>query len=592
MNTKKMKRFLSALCLCVILISSSGCEDWFDVNKNTDMPTVGTIDQLLPIIVFYSSQITYDHAEYGVYLNQALTTGAKSPTGNYGYKIGWDLLRMNRHPQWRRHFFDIGVNQQALMSLAEKQDVRNVQLIARTIGLYSTMRTTDDFGDMPRSEVYKSNTPAYDTQESIYEWMYKEVDDLINLYNNPEWTSHPGNKNITVKMDRIFAGDLAKWGVFTKAIKARLLLRKLPNWDNTPATCDKIIAAVDAALNDPAYQDVIYQYSGGTAEQNCPWGPSQPKLNIGWAQARENLFDQAIPSKFFLYGMLGGYTRENTYVATRGYALDPRAVKLMNPVIGKPMLYLENNIGMAVSEILADYPGLFGTQNPYTKNDGYIILFGKEELLFIKAEAQYWKGKKADAYASYLEAVNTNLERLNAIPAENASTIEKRNFERFMSVRFPGEADFTIAELMQQKYIAMYLQPEQWNDMRRYNYSSRTNGIRYNGEYVYTIKHCYNGGTTQQPSITHFQTEFSLTRPFNLYAPYWDIPECYGINARFSPNAWITRLNYDPETEDKYNIKELQRLGAYKNSEWLRKRMIWAYKNNDFVESSDNTAWN
>ena len=41
------------------------------------------------------------------------------------------------------------------------------------------------------------------------------------------------------------------------------------------------------------------------------------------------------------------------------------------------------------------------------------------------------------------------------------------------------------------------------------------------------------------------------------------------------PKAWINRINYDPETEEKYNKAELERLGAYKNYQWLRKPMIW-----------------
>ena len=41
-------------------------------------------------------------------------------------------------------------------------------------------------------------------------------------------------------------------------------------------------------------------------------------------------------------------------------------------------------------------------------------------------------------------------------------------------------------------------------------------------------------------------------------------------------NAWVQRINYDPKTEVKYNIMELQRLGAYNNHEWLRKPMNWA----------------
>jgi hypothetical protein len=99
----------------------------------------------------------------------------------------------------------------------------------------------------------------------------------------------------------------------------------------------------------------------------------------------------------------------------------------------------------------------------------------------------------------------------------------------------------------------MFLQPEQWNDMRRYNYSSDKdgNGITYDGTVIYP----------------------GLKRPYNLYEPYW-----WGEkNADgTTKQVWIQRLNYDPETEEKYNKGELERLGAFRNSAWLKKPMIWA----------------
>jgi hypothetical protein len=49
------------------------------------------------------------------------------------------------------------------------------------------------------------------------------------------------------------------------------------------------------------------------------------------------------------------------------------------------------------------------------------------------------------------------------------------------------------------------------------------------------------------------------------------MPEITGTDQQ-----WVQRLNADPETEEKYNRPELERLGAYKNPEWLKKRMIWA----------------
>ena len=587
---KNLKLYIIA-SLTIIALSFTSCSDFFDINIDKDTPAEVNPDQLLPVVVFYSSQLCYDHAEYGVYLSQALTTGGRSQTGAYAYKSGWELLSMNRHPQWRRHYYDIGVNANAMIKAAEEIDSKNYILIGRTIILASTLFTTDAFGDMPRSLVYQSNSPAYDTQESVYEWMNNEVDDLLKLYDDPEWINYKNNKIISKAQDRLFGGDLNKWRAYTKALKARLLLRMIPNWKNTTENCQKIIDAADAALNDPAYVDALYHYDGGTTEKNCPWGPAQPKLNLGWAQARENLLSDAIPSKFFAYGLLSVYASPRT---TIGYALDPRAEQLMSARIDdksvKTIRYIENNIGMPTSMKITYYPDLYALEgnNPYTRNNGYIMLMSKEELLFIKAEAQYWKKDKDGAYNTTVEAVRTNMTRVGV---KMTDVTVKGWVDRFFAIRLPGATTFTIADLMQQKYVAMYLQPEQWTDVRRYNYSSKTNGITYDGAFVYHVTKIHDGTRNVNPS--NFTQEYSLTRPFNLYAAYWvDKTDNFGVNAKLSPNAWITRLNYDPETEDKYNRKELERLGAYKNPEWLRKRMIWAYKNNDFVISADpNIEW-
>lgn len=214
------------------------------------------------------------------------------------------------------------------------------------------------------------------------------------------------------------------------------------------------------------------------------------------------------------------------------------------------------------------------------------MLMSQEELMFMKAEAQYWKGEKTAAYNTTKEAVKKNMERIGV----TTDTPQKLTYyNKFFEIKLPGEALFTIADLMQQKYVAMYMQPELWTDVRRYNYSSKTNGIAYDGVYVYTVTNCHDG--TNGVAVSNYKLEYSLTRPYNLYEPYWNTAESFGIGAKFSPNAWITRLNYDPETEDKYNRKELERLGAYKNPEWLKKRMIWAYKNNDKVSAADPTEW-
>lgn len=624
------------ISLFVVLSSMTSCENWLDVNTSPDNPTTVTVDQILPVVVFYTSQLEYDHAEYGAYLSQCLTTGGRSQTGSYAYKQGWDFLTMNRHPQWRRHYYDLGVNIFEMTNVAKKIESRNFALIGRTIRLYSTLMTTDAFGDMPMRESYghieslrefwdadfyddrSTLQPIYDSQEDIYDWMLREVDDLIKLYEDPAWVECPTNMRIDKKMDRIYAGDLGKWKAFTKALKARILLRKLPNWDNNIEACNQIIAAVDDCLNDPNWEEPRYVYSAdGSGEKNCPWGPMQPIIN-GW-ESRGNLLTDAIPSRFFGQYLLGMYTDlPSNRVEVAGLSLDPRASRMMSPRGGADnngntqsatFRYLDNNKGMDISMKAILYPDLYGTTdpivtNPFTRDNGYIAIYTLEELLFIKAEAQYWlavnQGQKIknEAYITTLEAVQASMTRYGVEPANSAddASLEAKRHAWFLEIRLPSAEDFTIADLMQQKYVAMYLQSQQWVDFRRYNQSSETNGITYDGVFVYTVTKVhdekaiigFNPNKFKKDPSQYFTAKKSLTRPFNLYEAYWTTAVNYGNDFIFSPNAWVQRLNYDPETEDKYNVNQLIKLGAYKNSEWLRKRMVWAY----FAKPTDNPEAN
>ena len=591
----------------------TSCEGFLDVNTTKDSPITTSVDQVLPVATFYASQICYDHAEYGVYLSQALTTGGKSQTGSYPYSQGWEFLGVNRHPMWRRHFYDLGANIKKMNEIAEEKGNRNAILIGRTVMLMSTMLTTDAFGDMPRSQVYQAASPKYDSQQEVYDWMFAEAEELIKLYNDPEWVDCPTNLPISQKMDRIYAGDMAKWELFCKAIQARLWLRKLPNWDNTTANCNKIIAMVDEVLNDANWEEPRYYYPGGVTESNCPWGPYAPKIN-SW-ESRDNRLASSIPTTFFLHGILGGI--DGRFMPNRGYALDPRANKIMEQRASEkslPMLHLESNIGMDISKKITNYPDLFASTsltNPYTQNTGYIALITQEELMFIKAEAQYWAGDINGAYNTTVAATKFNMERyaLHEVDILSGSlgTNIKNWYNRFFEIKLPGADKFTIADLMQQKYVAMYLQPEQWTDMRRYNYSSPTNGIAYkhpvSGEaiFVYAVKNVHNGKVANfKQDGDNYNAEYNLRRPYNLYEAYWCTSEDYGTNAENSPNAWVNRLNADTETETKYNKGELDRIGYYTTNAQgekildynvLKRRLIWAHNNSDKVICADPTPW-
>lgn len=607
MAIKTITKIKSLALAAVIGLGVTGCEDNLYENVNPDVAHTNTCELGLPVVVFYAGQINYDHAEYGNYLSQCLTTAGKSQTGSYAYRSGWQFLTMNRHPQWRRHFYDIGVNAKELVKNSKDIDSPNYELIARTIWLLSNQLTTDAFGDIPRSEAYLSNSPKYDTQESVYAWMFQECEDLIKMYEDPAIANSPANRTITVKQDRVYAGDLEKWKGLVYAIRARLLLRNIPNIDRSAATCNKIIESAQKAIDQWRKGDLLYgawfgnepryQFDkDGIGEGNAQWSPAKPTIN-GW-ESRANDLDQAIPSKFFMENCLGvinqgkelsqGYwDREN------GYGADPRLLLIMAPNDGPisasnetkryMFRYLENNIGGGSTFKAANYPKLYCGAFA-AGNDAYTSIFTMEELYFIQAEAYYWLGDKVKACELAKEATQWNIQRhLDRYLADNGgkypadkclpgSSTAGDRFDRIMTSFLNNEgvkkckpcseignmhwffnpSNYTLSDLMMQKYISMYMQPEQWTDMRRYHYSNSRNG--------------YGIGDAKEIVYP------GLRRPYNLYQAFW----VDGLTEEQKENTWIQRINYDPETEEKYNRAELVRLGAYQNHEWLRKPMIWA----------------
>ena len=195
-----MNKYKVIILSLLISFMGASCEDWLYDNVNEDAAHEVLPQQVLPVVLFYSAQLQFDHAEYGAYLTQTLTTGGRNQTSSFAYKSGWgDFLTMNRHPQWRRHFYDIGVNAKEIIDEAHEAQAWNLELIGRTLRLMSTQMTTDLFGDMPRSEAYESNSPHYDTQESIYEWMNQEIEELIGK----------GKKQIT--MDDVAIEDASNY---------------------------------------------------------------------------------------------------------------------------------------------------------------------------------------------------------------------------------------------------------------------------------------------------------------------------------------------------------------------------------------------
>ena len=534
-----------------------------DVTAQMLVRITATSAQLLEDVFPVVPRQAFSAAEIGAYMAQTLTSGDSLETSTgFPYRYGWGgFLEMSKQPLWIQHCQYIAPMYEDVIT--RDNEGSNVKLLATTIYLHSLMLVIDMYGVAPLYGSYDLVQPVFYSQEKVYNYIDSLFTETNKHYVDPAWLTDAKNVTIT---DPFYGADLAKWGMLTKALQARFMIRKLPNWENNAETCNKIISLANEVLESSNWQEPRYQYVGGSAALSSPWGPQTKLVNA--LECVGNYLDRMVPATFFLHATLGSI--DGGFVANRGYSLDPRAQQMLTPIANTAMLHHESNRGITTGVKTTDYPSFYSANNPYTQDAGYVALITQEELMFIKAEAEYWAGNKANAYSATVEATKYNMNRygLNyeSIMSGVEGTNKKNWYNRFLELKLPSADAFTIADLMQQKYVAMCLQPEQWVDMRRYNYSSDTNGILYDNTYVYTVKNVHNGKRSafKQDGANYTET-YSLRMPYHLDS----------ITINQLNNNWINRITIEQTTQKQYFEEELKRLNIEQNVQWLGTKMIW-----------------
>ncbi|WP_299703262.1 SusD/RagB family nutrient-binding outer membrane lipoprotein [uncultured Pontibacter sp.] len=486
--------------LPVLLMALMSCEDKLDINTNPVQPVTTSANLMLPGIQGNMAYHIYSHARFSSYHSMYLT----SRYGTRAIEDRWDYNQITRLGAWRWHYFDVGSNAIGLIDRAELENSANYMGVAKIMLGFSYLTATSSFGEMPVKEAYTGDfSPLYDTQEYVYEEVARLLDEGIADIER----SGAEARTMNAASDLIYQGDLGKWVAFANGLKARMYLHTA-SFNNG---YDNVLNHVNLALNN--WRDPIYNYSSNPQrdwERNM-WGPAKASPQWNFADV-VNMLDNTVPTTFFMNYLI---------VNEPNIKRDPRVYKLMTP--GKNNVYQGAVVSRGLEgKVMDDFPNLYNGY--WTSDNSPLPYMLKEELLFIKAEAAFHKGDKGTAFEAYREGITTNMQRLN-VPQDSLN-----NYMASPKVKKTA-AELQISDIMTQKYIALYLQPEAWVDMRRYQYQA-----------------------TAYPGIEY---------PSNV------LPEFAG--------RWIQRLPYDPQTEYIYNPQEVARLGATAR-DWVTKPM-WVFEN-------------
>lgn len=426
------------LVLLLTFFMATGCEDYLDINVDPNNPTSAPIEGLMYQTTFETTRNTNRVGSTTSFFVQHLASPNQATSTDIHDGVSYGNT-------WSQLYFNIG-DLITLIDQAENIDAPHYSGIARVMKAYNLGLLVNMFGDVPYSDAFSPETlqPQYDSSESIYNAILGELSTAITELGAAESSASPGDD------DMIFGGDRAAWTRTAYALRARYLnhYSKLPSYD--PGA---VLTAVDNAFasNDEDFE-MAYFSGEGTAAEN-PW----------YRTAVNN-------AGLLLGGWLSNQTIEHLDGTTYG-VVDPRIELITVPVADEDhpnfgeYLGTRNGAGrggdpeQGVRAVLTPGPQFYYAAGPTQPLQNATFA----EMKFIEAEAALADNNPTRAYQAYEDGIRAHMEKMGVDPAD----IDAYWNEPTVSV---GQANLTIAEIMKEKYVAMFLNPETWNDARRYDY--------------------------------------------------------------------------------------------------------------------------
>jgi hypothetical protein len=431
----------SALVLsCFLVVASlSGCDTFLDVNKNPNFPDRTSPSALLPGIISNGSQQYFLSALSSAHFTQHIA----SRQSNNGLDV---FALANPANPFNDTYFRVCSNIIPMNDVATKEGSWHYVGAGKTLMAMWLFHLTDVHGDIPYSQAFNGATdftPTYDKQQDLYPVFLGLLDEAVVEFNKP--TSLRGLNERSA--DLFFGGNVTRWKRLAFALKARQLNHLTKKATYNPQA---VLAALDSGLASNA-DDAQLSFAGQTIDGNTnPWG------------TRRNNAALRTFGRYFI-NMMNGMTLG---------APDPR----LNIIAPRNRGGVVNGSGEASTPVpnRTDFYGIYNTSALppnapdtaawYARNDGAQFLFTFAEQKFIEAEAAFRAGNRPRAFAAYQAGITAHCAKLGVPMVAITAYLTSRAVAQDMGV-------LTLKNIMEQKYIALFLHPEAWVDMRRFDYS-------------------------------------------------------------------------------------------------------------------------
>ena len=461
-----MKKLYIGLLTCLFLAGCTKFDE--DININPNVPSQASGTQLIANAELSLPGLS--SSPQGEFLAQFLSE-TQYPTASL-------------YPEGGTSFY--GLYQGPLMNLQAVLDAPNLSTldgpinnqlaVAKILKAYYMWHITDRWGDVPYTEALKGAddfTPAYDTQESIYNNLFLLLEEADNMM-------VAGN----ITNDIIYSGDINKWKRLGNTIRLLMALR-ISNV-NPEKGKTEFNKALTAGIMTANTDNLVFKHLLDANNQGYWFG--EVSRGREWWALSETLVNYLKP--------IG----------------DPRL-----PVYGNPTKTSSEFIGLKYGTTtglpnVTNY-SLLGTA--ITKQDAPVYLVTYAQALFAKAEAAklgWIAGGDTEAEANYNAAITASVQQWTGSTTAATALLQK------LEVKYnPANA---IEQIATQRWIHLFMNGyEAWAEWRRTGYPNNLvspGGVAVPTRQSYIAAESFNNTENYNTAV---QRQFNGKE--NIYGKVW-----------------------------------------------------------------------
>jgi hypothetical protein len=250
------------------------------------------------------------------------------------------------------------------------------------------------------------------------------------------------------------------------------------------------------------------------------------------------------------------YAGDTSYVSLRSSALATSGITAQGE---KDVSWYPNSTAFAAGAVAST-----GSFQVRPISDQEILTY--HEMCFIKAEVYMRKGDVANAYTAYIAGIQAHLNMMQSkltswqaagYTATNPdmAPMNQSDINAYLtSSAVAGAGNLTMADIMLQKYVAMGCSIENWNDMRRFNFSAGNVGgfgvvyPGYDRGPLFAGTAQYTGGGKTDPR--YWQRRWALPTTLELN---YNLTNATAVNPHATDlNIWSMPVWWDCATDQEY----------------------------------------